>query len=142
MSIKFKVIGFGKLPEFKSEGADCLDCYARLDEKVVIKTGDRALIPLGFAVELPKGYEMQVRGRSGLAAKGIDVSFGTVDSDYRGEVMGCVINNSKNDFTVENGDRICQCAVRSVPKFTIDIVEELSKTERGEKGFGHTGVKE
>ena len=100
------------------------------------------MIPLGFAVELPIGYEMQIRGRSGLAAKGIDVGLGTVDCDYRGEVMACVINNSKNDFTVANGDRICQCAVRAVPEFTIDIVEELSKTERGENGFGHTGVKE
>ena len=137
VNVNFKLFENGKLPTFKTSGAVCADCYARFNGIVPVKT--RKLIPLGFAVELPHNYEMVVRGRSGLTSKGIDTGIGTIDEDYRGEVMACVINNSSEDFKIENGDRICQIAIRQVPKLEFNIVDELSTTKRGENGFGSTG---
>ncbi len=139
--IKIKLIDGGRIPEFKTAGAVCADAYARLEEDVVIPVGKRKLIPLGFACGLPAGYELQVRPRSGLTSKGADNGWGTGDTDYTGEYMACVINNTETDFTVHNGDRICQIAIRDVPKVKFELVEELEKTERGDRGFGHTGLK-
>lgn len=139
--IKIKLIGGGKMPERKTDGAVGFDCYARLGKAcAVFEPTCRGLIPLGFAMELPEGYEAVIRPRSGLSKKGIDETIGTIDFDYRGEVMACVVNNSKEDFRVYDGDRICQIVIREVPKVKLIEVSELSKTERGEGGFGHTGI--
>lgn len=141
MKVKIKLIQGGKLPVFKTEGAACADCYARLDESITLYPKCRATIPLGFAVELPHGYELQIRPRSGLSKNGIDEVFGTGDEDYTGEYAATIINNSNNVFTIKNGDRICQCGIREVPEIAFDIVDEIKKTtERGDKGFGSTGV--
>lgn len=139
MKIKIKLIEGGRLPEFKTDGAVCADCYSRCEEPIEIKPGERKLIPLGFAVELPKGYEMVLRPRSGMIKNGIDSAIGTIDFDYRGEVMACVINNMDKAISVENDTRICQCAIRQVPEIEFEVVDELSKTVRGENGFGSTG---
>ena len=139
MKIKIKLCEGGRLPEFKTDGAVCADCYSRCKNPIEIKPNSRALIPLGFAVELPKGYEMVLRPRSGMSKNGIDSVIGTIDFDYRGEVMACVINNLDKAISVENDTRICQCAIRQVPEIEFEVVSELSETKRGAGGFGSTG---
>lgn len=140
--IKIKLFEGGIIPERKTDGAVAFDCCARLGKAcAIIEPTCRGLIPLGFAIELPEGYEAVIRPRSGLSKKGIDVNIGTIDFDYRGEVMACVVNNSGEDFRVYNGDRICQIVIRAVPDIKLIEVSELSETERGEGGFGHTGIK-
>ena len=94
MTVKVKLIEGGKTPEFKTKGAVAADCYARLSEKITIQPKSRVLIPLGFVIELPEGYEAVIRPRSGLTSKCIDVAIGTIDFDYRGEVKVCLINNT------------------------------------------------
>lgn len=139
---KIKLINGGKLPEYKRINDSCQDCYARIDCKfITIPKGIRALIPLGFALELPADYEAIIRPRSGLTSKEIDVAIGTIDENYRGEVMANVINNSDEDFVIKNGDRICQLAIRQAPKVFFEVVEKLSETNRGEAGFGSSGIK-
>ena len=140
MKVKVKLINGGKMPVFKTAGAVCADCYARTNVDVVIPKGKRKLIPLGFAIELPEGYELQVRPRSGGTAKGIDIGWGTGDYDYTGEYMACVINGSDDDFIVHNGDRICQIAIREALQIEFEEVSEIKETERGSAGFGSTGV--
>ena len=140
MKIKIKLFEGGKVPLFKTEGAVCADAYARLNQEVVIRPGERVMIPLGFACELPEGWELQIRPRSGLMAKGIDECFGTGDWDYTGEYRAIVVNNTKDFFTVNNGDRICQVAIREVPKIEFEVVDEIKETVRGSNGFGSTGV--
>ena len=139
MKIKIKLIDGGKAPEFKTDGAVCADCYARCETPIEIKPNERKLIPLGFAVELPKGYEMVIRPRSGMTKNGIDIGIGTIDYDYRGEVMACLINNFSKVISVENETRICQLAIRQVPEIEFEIVDKLSETKRGAGGFGSTG---
>jgi dUTP pyrophosphatase len=139
MKIKIKLIDGGKAPEFKTDGAVCADCYARCETPIEIKPNERKLIPLGFAVELPKGYEMVIRPRSGMTKNGIDVGIGTIDYDYRGEVMACLINNFSKAISVENETRICQLAIRQVPEIEFEVVDKLSETKRGAGGFGSTG---
>lgn len=138
---RMKIIEGGRAPERQKENDACLDCYARCGQNILVEPGERTLVPLGFALELRAGWEAQVRPRSGLFSKGIDVAFGTVDSNYRGEVKACVINNSKSDFVVEDGDRICQLSLKEVPSEAIEIAEELSDSERGGDGFGSSGLK-
>lgn len=142
VEVKIKLVDGGLLPEVKTEGAVAADCYARtpFEEDIVIPVGERKLIPLGFAMEIPDGYEAVIRPRSGLSSKGIDETIGTIDTDFRGEVKSCLINNSKETFVVHNGDRICQIVIREVPKVMFVITDELSETERGSGGFGHTGI--
>ena len=137
--VKIKLFELGQLPEYKRDGDACLDCKSR--NCMTIKNGERALVPLGFAIELPKDYEATVRPRSGNTRDGIDVGIGTIDETYRGEVMACVINSSGEDFNIEVGDRICQLAIREAPKFRLVKVSELSKTERNDSGFGSSGKK-
>lgn len=138
MKVNFKLIGNGKLPVAKTTGAACLDAYSRIHE--VINPYERKLIPLGFAVELPEDYEMVIRPRSGFTKNCIDGAIGTIDSDYRGEVLACLINNSDFVFTVNENDRIAQLAIRRAPKIEPVVVTELSDTLRGANGFGSTGV--
>ena len=130
------------LPEYKTEGAAAMDLVASNLEPVVLKPLERALIPSGIKIELPKGYEAQIRPRSGLAIKnGITLSncVGTIDEDYRGEVCIGLINISNETFTVNRGDRRAQMLVAPVVRAEITL-SGLSETKRGEGGFGSTGV--
>jgi len=130
------------LPSYATEGSSGMDLRAALKEKVIIAAGKVALIPTNLSVEIPKGFEIQVRPRSGLAVKngiGILNSPGTIDSDYRGEIKCILFNYSENDFIVNPGDRIAQMILSKF--YTADVIEvkELNDTVRGEGGFGHTG---
>ena len=132
------------VPSFESRGAAGADVRAFLpDGPVVIRSGEAKLIPTGIAVEIPEGFEIQVRPRSGLALKkGITVlnTPGTIDSDYRGQVGVVLINHSKNDFTVNHGERIAQFVFAKVEAVRYEVVGSLSETERGSGGYGSTGV--
>lgn len=131
------------VPEYKTTGAAGADLYAFLNSPVTILPGKSAMIPTGLFFEIPEGYEIQVRPRSGLAAKnGVTVlnTPGTIDSDYRGEICIILINLGEKDFTVNNGDRIAQMVIAPVIQADFSIVNELSQTERGSGGFGSTGV--
>ena len=131
------------LPEYKTEGAAGMDLMAANTEDVVLKPLERALIPTGIKIELPRGYEAQIRPRSGLAIKsGITLSncVGTIDEDYRGEVCVGLINLSNEDFTIKRGDRIAQMLIAPVVRANIQVLGELSATARGTGGFGSTGV--
>lgn len=140
MDLKIKLLENGLMPKCIQEGDACLDCYADIDSDVSIKTGERILVSLGFCIELPDGYEAVVRPRSGLTKRGIDIGIGTVDSNYRGEVKACVINNSVEDFVVHKNDRICQLAVRKTERVNLVQVCQLSDTARGSDGFGSSGM--
>jgi dUTP pyrophosphatase len=121
-----------------------MDIRASLNEPVILKPLERKLIPTGLFIELPKGYEAQIRPRSGLALKkGITVlnTPGTIDADYRGEIGIILVNLSQEDFVVENGERICQMVVAAHENVEWKLVEELVETGRGAGGFGHTGKK-
>lgn len=133
----------GRVPDYATDGSAGFDISAYLDEPMTLKAGARALVPTGLYFEVPEGYEAQVRARSGLAIKhgiGLVNGIGTVDSDYRGEIRVPMINWSDEDFVINDGDRIAQVIITSYEKVNIELVEDLSETERGEGGFGHTGV--
>ena len=143
MQIKIKRIENGKLPEYKTIGSVGADCYARIDKEIILNENEVVTVPLGFAVEIPEGYEMQIRPRSGLAKKNkIIAVLGTIDSDYRGEVGAIIINHSKSIFIIKPNDRIAQAVVCPVIRAEWYLTDELSETERGEGGFGSTGVSE
>jgi dUTP pyrophosphatase len=132
------------LPSYQSKHAAGLDLVAAVprEQPVKLPPGARALVPTGFALELPQGYEAQVRPRSGLALKaGVTLlnSPGTIDADYRGEVMVILINHGTEPFLVQRGDRIAQLVVAPVSHVEIVAVEALAETERGQGGFGSTG---
>lgn len=130
------------LPEYKTKGAAGADVCANLSEPVVLAPGEVKLIPTGLCCAIPEGYEIQVRPRSGLAAKhGITClnTPGTIDSDYRGEIKVILINLGKANFTINNGDRIAQFVVSPVTIGNFCKVDILSDTERGAGGFGSTG---
>ena len=140
MEAKIKIIDGGTMPKKAHKEDAAFDCYARLDEDVVIQPTFRAKIPLGFAVGLPDGWEVQIRPRSGLTSKGIDNGWGTGDAGFIGEYCAVVINNSHEPFTVHNGDRICQMVIKKLDEVELVEAEELSETDRGSDGFGSTGV--
>lgn len=130
------------LPQYATVGAAGLDLTLAVDTPFELKAGQRAKLPTGIKVEIPFGYEGQVRPRSGLADKaGISLTncVGTVDSDYRGEVMVLSINHSDHDYTFQPGERIAQMVIVPVPMVEIEEVEELEESHRGEGGFGSTG---
>ncbi len=130
------------LPRKMSEWAAGFDLHAAVGEPLTLAPGERALVPTGFAMAMPKELEAQIRPRSGLAYKhGITClnSPGTIDADYRGEVKVLLINLGQQPFTIERGERIAQMVFQTVPQVTIEEVSELSETVRGEGGFGHTG---
>lgn len=132
------------IPSYETSGAAGADVRAFLNEPVVIPVGKRAMIPTGLFFAIPEGFEIQVRPRSGLAAKnGVTVlnTPGTIDSDYRGEVKIILINLGDADFTVNNGDRIAQLIVAPVTQGIFVKTDKLDETERGAGGFGSTGVK-
>lgn len=133
----------GRMPEYKTEGAAGMDLKAYLDKPVTIMPGERKLIPTGLYLEIEQGYEVQIRARSGLALKkGICLAngIGTIDSDYRGEVGVILMNAGDEAFAVNDGDRIAQMVVLKYEKAEIIRADELSETDRGSGGFGHTGV--
>lgn len=145
-NIKVRVINRSnnQLPEYGTSGAAGMDVRASLNEPITIAPMERALIPTGLYVEIPEGYECQLRPRSGLALKkGISLvnTPGTIDADYRGEIGVILINLSKEPFVVENGERICQMVFNRYTPAEWEQVDTLEDTERGEGGFGHTGVK-
>jgi dUTP pyrophosphatase len=130
------------LPEYSTAYSAGLDLRANLDDDVVLGPLERALVPTGLFIELPVGYEAQIRPRSGLAVKhGISVlnSPGTIDSDYRGEIKVILINLSNSDFVVKDGERICQMVINKHEQISWEEVEVLNESQRGEGGFGHTG---
>lgn len=132
----------GQLPVYETEGASGMDLRALLEEDVILRPMERKLIGTGLYIQLPFGYEAQIRARSGLSIKkGITLvnGIGTVDSDYRGELLIPLINLSEEEFTIKNGDRIAQMVIMSCCKVKLKKVETLENTERGEGGFGHTG---
>ena len=135
------------LPSYKTDGACGMDLRANLEESKILKPLERAMIPTGLFFEIPKGIEGQVRARSGLSLKkGITLinGIGTIDSDYRGELGILVVNLSDEEVTIEDGDRIAQMvfmAYEVAHWVQVESLDELSETERGEGGFGHTGIR-
>ena len=132
------------IPKYETEDSSGMDIIANINKEVEILPGERTVIPSGFSLSIPKGFEIQIRPRSGLAAKkGISVlnTPGTIDSDYRGEVKVILINLSKEKFIVEKGMRIAQMVVSPVTQVKLEEVKELPKTSRGTGGFGSTGIK-
>ena len=130
------------LPQYETAHAAGMDMRAFVTEEIVIKPMQRILVPTGLHIELPIGYEAQIRPRSGLAYKhGISIvnSPGTIDADYRGEIKVLLINLSDTDFVVNNGDRIAQMVISKHETISWESAEELSDTARGEGGYGHTG---
>ena len=143
ISIPCTVADGAVLPEYKTAGAAGADVCAFLSAPVTLQPGERAMIPTGLAFAIPTDYEVQVRPRSGLAAKnGVTVlnTPGTIDSDYRGEVKVILINLGTEPFTINNGDRIAQLIVAPVTGGAFTPVASLDETERGSGGFGSTGV--
>lgn len=186
MTVKIKLIEGGKLPQMKHKGDCCYDCYAR--ESVTIPNMESRTIKLGFAMQIPDGWEIQIRPRSGLSSKGITAEWGSGDCCYRGEYGATIFNHSGKEFEIKAGDRICQLAIRQIPgesknkqnvrnlthwlksfsgntaemtkddiysallivrnaiaqtgnhAIKFEVVDALDETERGEKGFGSTGV--
>jgi dUTP pyrophosphatase len=139
LSEEFKDI---PLPSYSTSGSSGLDIRAAVEDQVIIPAGELRLIPTNFSVEIPEGFEIQVRPRSGLAAKhGISIlnSPGTIDSDYRGEIKIIMMNLGKEDFKILRGDRIAQLVVSKVYKAELLISEVLEESVRGSGGFGHTG---
>ena len=133
----------GRLPSYRTEGSAGMDICAYLEEPVTLQPGQRALIPTGLFAQIPEGFEVQLRARSGLAIRsGITLvnGIGTIDSDYRGEIGVALINLGQEPFTVHDGDRIAQMVVCAVCRAGIEAVTELSETERGSGGFGSTGI--
>ena len=131
-----------KFPEYKTEGASGVDIMALLDNKITLDPGESKIIPTGLSIAFPDDLEVQIRPRSGLAAKS-NISVlntpGTIDSDYRGEIKIILINHSNEKFDVKNGDRIAQMVLMPVLKFKFEEVSKLDDTIRGSGGFGSTG---
>jgi len=130
------------LPRYMTPHSAGMDIYAAVKKDIVLEKGEIALIPTGFAMAIPEGFEAQIRPRSGLAVKhgiGLINSPGTIDSDYRGEVMIPAINLGTKKYTLKRGDRIAQMIIKRVYHARIEVVEQLDKTVRNTGGFGHTG---
>ncbi len=141
--IKIKTIQGAEIPSYQSPGSAGADIVAFLDKPMTVEPGGTVLVPTGLFMEIPAGYEAQIRPRSGLALKhGITLlnTPGTIDSDYRGEVKIIVVNLGKEPFTIENGMRIAQMVFGRAYRGDFIVVEELAETRRNEGGFGHTGL--
>ena len=142
--MKVKIINKSKhqLPSYSTPLSAGMDLRANIDESITLKPLQRKLIPTGIFIELPESYEAQIRPRSGLAIKhGITVlnTPGTIDDDYRGEIGVILVNLSDQDFTINDGERICQMVISKHEQAEWVVVDELNSTERGAGGFGHTG---
>jgi dUTP pyrophosphatase len=144
--MKIKVINKSKhqLPEYATEASAGMDLRANLEDDIVLRTMERIMVPTGLFLEIPVGYEAQIRPRSGLAIKKritILNSPGTIDADFRGEVCIILVNLSKENFVIEDGERICQMVISKHEKAEWESVGILLDSERGNGGFGHTGKK-
>ena len=143
---KIKIVNTSglELPQYSTPHSAGMDVRAAVDSPVTIMPGERRLIPTGLRVQLPDGFELQMRPRSGLTLKrGVTLlnSPGTVDADFRGEIGVIIINHSDESFTVERGDRIAQMVLARYERFCWDETDSLDDSERGDGGFGHSGVK-
>lgn len=143
-AVKIKIINKSDnpLPEYATSGSSGMDLRAFLKEDLIIKPLERVVIPTGLYVEIPDGYEIQIRARSGLALKhGLSLSngIGTIDSDYRGELGVITINLSKEEYTVKSGDKIAQMVLSKYEKIQLEQVDVLDESKRGSGGYGHTG---
>ena len=143
--MKIKIINKSKhpLPQYQTQGSSGMDLRANLDKKIILKSLERTLVPTGIYIELPQGYEAQIRARSGLALKkGLSLPNGiwTIDSDYRGELKIIFVNLGKEDIEINDGDRIAQMVIMKIERPEIEEVEILGDTERSKGGFGHTGL--
>ena len=144
MKVKIVNSSSNPLPDYSTSSSAGMDLRANLEQAVTLKPLERRLIPTGLFMELPEGFEAQIRPRSGLALKkGISVlnTPGTIDADYRGEIGIILVNLSNKAFVVEKGERICQMVINKVETIQWSQVESLDESERGEGGFGHTGTK-
>lgn len=144
--VKIKIVNRGRqqLPAYATELSAGMDLRANIDESITLNPMERCIIPTGLYMALPPGYEAQVRPRSGLAFKhGITVlnSPGTIDADYRGEIGVLLVNLSNEPFVITEGERIAQMVIARHEQGQFEVVDELDQTERGEGGYGHTGVK-
>lgn len=144
--VKIKIVNRGRqqLPAYATELSAGMDLRANIDESITLNPMERRIIPTGLYIALPPGYEAQVRPRSGLALKhGITVlnSPGTIDADYRGEIGVLLVNLSAEPFVITEGERIAQMVIARHEQGQFEVVEQLDQTERGEGGYGHTGVK-
>jgi dUTP pyrophosphatase len=142
--MKIRIINKSRhnLPEYITENSAGMDIRANIDEDIILDPLKRALVPTGLFIEIPVGYEAQIRPRSGLAInKGVTIlnSPGTIDSDYRGEVCIILVNLSEERFVIKDGERICQMIISRHERAEWESVDELKGTERGAGGFGHTG---
>lgn len=142
--LQIKVVNKSKydLPQYQTIASAGLDLKANIEEDIVLKPLERILVPTGLFIELPVGYEAQIRPRSGLAIKhgiGILNSPGTIDADYRGEIGIILVNLSNDTFTIKPGERICQMVIAKHENIEWQVVEVLGETDRGAGGFGHTG---
>jgi len=145
--VLIKKLDHGKdlpLPSYETIASAGMDIRAALEAPIILKSGERKLIPTGLQMALPEGYEAQIRPRSGLAIRnGITMlnTPGTIDADYRGEVKVIAINHGEEEFEISHGDRIAQMVIAPVTQFPVVEVDELDETDRGDGGFGSTGVK-
>lgn len=145
-TVKIQVVNKSKheMPRYQTEGSAGMDLRANIDTDITLGPLERAIVPTGLFIALPRGYEAQIRPRSGLAAKhGLTVlnTPGTIDSDYRGEICVILVNLSSTPFVIKDGERVCQMVIAKHETAEIEAVETLDETERGAGGFGHTGVK-
>lgn len=141
--IKIQLSKGAKPPQYMTSGSVGADLYAYTEQPIEIPHGEYRAIPTGIAIELPLHYEAQIRPRSGLAAKhGLTIlnSPGTIDSDYRGEIIVLLVNHGKENYTIHAGDRIAQIVIAPIVQATFLCVDVLSSTERDNNGFGHTGI--
>ena len=132
------------IPKYETPGSSGMDIAAHIADNIIINPGEKALVSTGFSISIPEGYEVQIRPRSGLAAKkNITVlnTPGTIDADYRGEIKVILINLGKEKFVVKNGERVAQMVVCPIVQVHLEEVKELSETVRGSGGFGSTGTK-
>ena len=144
MKVKIVNKSTNDLPTYATEHSAGLDLRAHLDQKIILSAGNWMLIPTGIHIEIPEGFEAQIRPRSGLALKhgiGILNSPGTIDADYRGEIKIILMNYSKEAFEINSGDRIAQMIFAKYEKINWEVSQDLSETVRGEGGYGHTGKK-
>lgn len=142
-SVRIVSLSEHPLPKYETSGSSGMDLRATIEGPVILRPGQRYLVPTGIMIELPEHLEAQIRPRSGLAFKnGVTVlnSPGTVDSDFRSEVKVLLINLSNEEFTINDGDRIAQMVISPIMRIRWELAEELNKTKRGEGGFGSTGV--
>ena len=144
--MKVKIINKSQhpLPEYATPYSAGVDLRANIENPITLKPLERTMVPTGLYLELPQGYEAQIRPRSGLAAKhGLTVlnSPGTIDADYRGEIRVILVNLSNDNFVINNGERICQMVIAQHAQVVCEEVDSISETERGDGGFGHTGKK-